>query len=171
MRVSTEINAKHETGAWGGCRGNATSEIIFSLVRWFSKFTQSKNPVGIFCFFVCFFFCFFFVFFFCFLPHCTAYMISMPQPGIEPRSQQWEPGILTIRSPGNTLMFCCSVTKSRQTPFNPVDCSTPGFPVLHCLCSNSCPLSRWCHPTIASSVAPFSSCVLSFPASGSFPMS
>ena len=37
--------------------------------------------------------------------------------------------------------------------------------------SNSCPLSRWCHPIISSSVAPFSSCVLSFPASGSFPMS
>ena len=37
--------------------------------------------------------------------------------------------------------------------------------------SNSCPLSRWCHPTISSSVIPFSSCPLSFPASGSFPMS
>jgi len=34
--------------------------------------------------------------------------------------------------------------------------------------SNSCPLSRWCHPTISSSVAPFSSCLWSFPASGSF---
>ena len=39
------------------------------------------------------------------------------------------------------------------------------------VCSNSCPLSRWCHPTISSSVAPFSSCPQSFPASGSFPMS
>ena len=38
-------------------------------------------------------------------------------------------------------------------------------------CSNSCPLSRWCHPTISSSVVPFSSCLQSFPASGSFPMS
>ena len=37
------------------------------------------------------------------------------------------------------------------------------------VCSNSCPLSRWCHPTI--SVGPFSSCPQSFPASGSFPMS
>ena len=35
---------------------------------------------------------------------------------------------------------------------------------------NSCPLSRWCHPTISSSVVPFS-CPQSFPASGSFPMS
>ena len=37
-------------------------------------------------------------------------------------------------------------------------------------CSNSCPSSQWCHPTISSSVVPFS-CLQSFPASGSFPMS
>ena len=35
-------------------------------------------------------------------------------------------------------------------------------------CSNSCPSSRWCHSTILSSVVPFSSCLQSFPASGSF---
>ena len=38
-------------------------------------------------------------------------------------------------------------------------------------CSNSCPLSRWCHPTISSSVIPFSSCLQSFPASVSFTVS
>ena len=43
--------------------------------------------------------------------------------------------------------------------------STPGA------CSNSCPSSQWCHPAISSSVVPFSSCLQSFPASGSFPMS
>ena len=37
--------------------------------------------------------------------------------------------------------------------------------------SNSCPLSQWCHPAISSSVVPFSSCLQSFPASGSFPVS
>ena len=37
--------------------------------------------------------------------------------------------------------------------------------------SNSCPLHRWCHPVISSFVVPFSSCPLSLPASGSFPMS
>ena len=37
------------------------------------------------------------------------------------------------------------------------------------VCSNSCPLSQWCHPTISPSVAPFSSCPQAFPASGSFP--
>ena len=38
-------------------------------------------------------------------------------------------------------------------------------------CSNSCVLSRWCHPTTLSSVIPFSSCLQFFPASGSFPIS
>ena len=39
------------------------------------------------------------------------------------------------------------------------------------VCSNSCPLSQWCHPTISSSVIPFSSRLQCFPPSGSFPMS
>ena len=39
------------------------------------------------------------------------------------------------------------------------------------VCSNSWSSSQWCHPTISSSVVPFSSCPHSFPASGSFPMS
>ena len=46
-------------------------------------------------------------------------------------------------------------------------CSSPTLGA----CSNSCASSRWCHPTISSSVVPFSSCLQSFPASGSFPMS
>ena len=37
--------------------------------------------------------------------------------------------------------------------------------------SNSCPLRQWCHPTMSSSVIPFSSCLQTFPASGSFPVS
>ena len=47
----------------------------------------------------------------------------------------------------------------------PCRSSTPGA------CSNSCPLSWWCHPTISSSIIPFPSCLQSFPASGFFPMS
>ena len=39
------------------------------------------------------------------------------------------------------------------------------------VCSNSCPSGRWCHPAISSSVVPFSSCLQSFPALGSFPRS
>ena len=47
----------------------------------------------------------------------------------------------------------------------PCPSPTPGA------CSNSCPSSQWCHPTISSSVIPFSSHLQSFPASGSLPMS
>ena len=46
-------------------------------------------------------------------------------------------------------------------------CPSPA-PRIH---TNPCPSSRWCHPAISSSVAPFSSCPQSFPASGFFPMS
>ena len=55
----------------------------------------------------------------------------------------------------------------------PTDCSMPGFPVLHCfpVCSDSYPSSQWCYLTISSSVALFSFCLQSFPASQSFPMS
>ena len=73
----------------------------------------------------------------------------------------------------NDYHFCCSVVKSCPTLCDPMDYSIPDFPVFHYLsvCSNSCPLSLWCHPTISSSVAPFSSCLQSFPESGSFSMS
>ena len=71
----------------------------------------------------------------------------------------------------SSLLF--NLTQSCLTLCEPMDCSTPGFPVVHHprACSNPCPSSRWCHPTISSSVIPFSSCLESFPASGSFPRS
>ena len=62
-----------------------------------------------------------------------------------------------------------SVTQLCLTLCDPMDCCMPGFPV-H-LETNSCSSSQWCHLTISSSVIPFSSCLQSFPASGSFPMS
>ena len=49
-----------------------------------------------------------------------------------------------------------------QNTWPPCPSPTPG------VYSNSCPLSRWCHPTILSSLIPFSSCLQFFPASGSF---
>ena len=61
-----------------------------------------------------------------------------------------------------------------STLCNPMDCNTPDFLVFTISprpCSNSCPLSQWCHPTISSSVVPFSSCPHSFPVSGTFPIS
>ena len=63
------------------------------------------------------------------------------------------------------------VTQLRLTLCDPMDCSTPGFPVHPRACSNSCPLSWWRHPTISSFVIPVSSCPQYFPASWSFPVS
>ena len=59
--------------------------------------------------------------------------------------------------------------------WNPMDCSMSGFPgslsPTPRAYSNSCPSSQWSYPTISFSVVPFSSCLQSFPASGSFQMS
>ena len=68
---------------------------------------------------------------------------------------------------------CCSVAKLCPTLCDSMDCSTQGFPVLHCLpvSSNSLSIESWCHPTISPSFSLFSSCPQYFPASGSFWMS
>ena len=63
-----------------------------------------------------------------------------------------------------------SVAQSNLTLCDPMDCNTPGFPVHPGACSNSCPSSQWCYPIISSFVVPFSSCLQSFPALGSFPV-
>ena len=67
----------------------------------------------------------------------------------------------------------CSVAQSCPTLFDPVFCGKPGFTVSQSLraCLNSCPLSRWCHPTILPSFTRLSSWPQSFPASESFPVS
>ena len=68
-------------------------------------------------------------------------------------------------------LFSCSVVFGSLQPHGPqhprLPCPSP-TPGAY---SNSCPLSQWCHPTISSSVIPFSSCPQYFPASGSFPVS
>ena len=63
-----------------------------------------------------------------------------------------------------TYCCCCPVAQLCPTLCDPMDCSTPGFPVLHHLplVLKLIPLSQWCHPTISSSVVSF--CLLSFPA-------
>ena len=68
-------------------------------------------------------------------------------------------------------LCCCSVNKSCLTFCDPMGCKFPCPSLSPGVCSNSCPLSRWCSPTILFSVIPFSSCLQSFPASESFPMS
>ena len=73
---------------------------------------------------------------------------------------------------GNLCCCCFSVAMSCQTlrPHGLQHARLPCPSLSPGVCSNSCPLSVWCHPTF-SSVAPFSSCPWAFPASGSFPMS
>ena len=72
----------------------------------------------------------------------------------------------SLVAPSSSVQFS-SVAQSCPTLCNPMNRSTPGLPV-H---PNPCPSSWWCHPTISSSVVPFSSYPQSFPASGSFQMS
>ena len=77
----------------------------------------------------------------------------------------------TFPSVVSSVQFSHSVVSNSLWPHGlqharpPCPSPTPGP------CSNSCPLSRWCHPTISTSVVPFSSHLQSFPASGSFQMS
>ena len=71
---------------------------------------------------------------------------------------------------GLLLLFSCSVVSDSLWPHGLQHARFPVLPISQ-RWSNSCPLSWWCHPTISSSVIPFSSCLQSFPASGSFPIS
>ena len=67
--------------------------------------------------------------------------------------------------------FSHSVMSDSLWPHGPWHVRPPCLSPTPRVYSNSCPLSQWCHPTISSSLVPFSSCPQSFPASGSFQMS
>ena len=67
-----------------------------------------------------------------------------------------------------SVQFSCSVVSDSLWPHGLLHARPSPTPRV---LPNSCPLSQWCHPTISSSVVPFSSCPQSFPASGSFPKS
>ena len=71
-------------------------------------------------------------------------------------------GIFVVQTISHVQLFVTTQTQHFRVPCPSL---SPG------LCSSSCPLSWWCHPTISSSVAPFSSCLLSFPASRCFSVS
>ena len=68
------------------------------------------------------------------------------------------------------LLFDCSVTSCSLRPRGLQHARLPCPSLSPGVCSNSCPLTQWCHPNISSSVIPFTSCLQYFPASGSFPM-
>ena len=67
----------------------------------------------------------------------------------------------------NSVTQSCPTLQPHGLQHTRLPCLSPASRV----CSNSCPSSQWYHPTISSSVIPFSSCLQSFPASGSFPRS
>ena len=104
---------------------------------------------------------------------------DLPYPGIKPGSPAFQVDSLPSKPAGKPIYllrfgsvhFSCSVVsdslRPHETQHTRTPCPSP-TPGVH---SKSCSLSRWCHPTISSSVIPFSSCLQSFPASGSFPMS
>ena len=83
--------------------------------------------------------------------HCTIINLSSPSPIL----------FSSVQSLIRVWLFAPHGLQHARLPCPP----TPGA------CSNSCPSSWWCHPTISSSVIPFSSCLQSFPASGSFSVS
>ena len=108
---------------------------------------------------------------------------SLPDPGLEPWSPALQADSLLYEPPGKPLFphgclkhllshqFSHSVMSDSLRPHGlkhaslPCQLPTPGA------CSNSCPYIWWCIPTVSSPVIPFSSCLQSFPVSGSFPMS
>ena len=71
----------------------------------------------------------------------------------------------------SSVQFSCSVVSNSLWPHEPQHIRPPCPSPTAGVYPNPCPLSWWCHPTISSSVIPFSSCPQSFPASGFFPMS
>ena len=68
------------------------------------------------------------------------------------------------------LLFSCSVMSESLRPHGLLHARLPCTSLSHGVCSDSCPLSLWCHPTILSAIIPFASCLQYFLASGSFPM-
>ena len=89
------------------------------------------------------------------LPHCRQILYQLGHQG----SLKWE---------FQSVQFSRSVMSDSLWPHGMQHARPPCPSLTPRVYSNSCPLSRWCHPTISSSVVTFSSCLQSFPASGSF---
>ena len=89
------------------------------------------------------------------------------------RSEAWNYFDRTLHNRHTScwVRFSCSVVSDSLRPHELQHTRPPCPSPTPRVYPNSCPLSQWCHPTISSSVIPFSSCLQSFPTSGSFQMS
>ena len=93
-------------------------------------------------------------------PSCSPSPVGLDLPPLMELSPQF-----------SSVQFSCSVLSDSWGPHEPQQARSPCASPTPGVYSNSCPMSRWWHPTISSSFITFSSCPQSFPASGSFPMS
>ena len=91
----------------------------------------------------------------CIIPHFTILVLRIPLYSFN----------------NGVSQFSCSVMSDSLQPHEPQHARPPCPSPTARVHSNPCPSSQWCHPSISSSVIPFSSCPQSFPASGSFQMS
>ena len=100
---------------------------------------------------------------------CSKGTLGSPQQflGVSPCS--WHQSIWPARFL-LLLLFSHSVMSNSLQPHGQQHTRLPCPSLSPRVCSNSCPLSQWCHSTISSSITLFSSCPQSFPASRSFPM-
>ena len=115
-----------------------------------------------------------FIFWFCFVLG-SNHLIKGLEWGDKELRGQWN--LMSSAGPGSPSLQFSSVQFSCSVVSDPVQSHGLQHARLPCpsptprACSNSCPSSQWCHPTISSSVVPFSSCLQFFPASGFFPES
>ena len=79
-------------------------------------------------------------------------------------------GSLNLQCHSFSVQFSCLVVSDSLRPHGLQHARLPCPSPTPRACLNSCPSCQWCHPTIWSSVTPFSSCLQSYPASGSFPV-
>ena len=97
--------------------------------------------------------------------YCSGLPLPSPKEGVKWCVTEFTTGFF------GSVQFSCSVVSDFLLPHGPQHARPPCPSSTAGVYPNSCPLCRWCHPTISSSVVPFSSCLQSFPASGSFQMS
>ena len=96
--------------------------------------------------------------------------VGSPRPGIRPVSLHWKVHSHPLYHQFSSVQFSLSAVSDSLRPYGLQHDRLPCRSTTCGAYPNSCPSSWWCYPIISSSVVPFSSCLQSFPASGSFPM-